>query len=131
MNALSVGLKITIRLSNVSDFEELLANKDYLLFTAADECQGILGFVIGRLMPAPEVYNPGGPTLRVDDFCVQSENLWETVGTQLIEAIKKTAKDKGTVQIIIVCGAHDNLKRRFLLNNNLSVASEWFTGSII
>jgi hypothetical protein len=111
-------------------FKELLQNKDYLLFTAANDDQEIIGFIIGRLVPAPEVYNPDGLTLMIDDFCVYSENLWESVGYKLIEVIKSEAKIKGASQILVVSGAHDELKRKFLMNQNLSIASEWFIGSI-
>ncbi len=112
-------------------FETLLDSKDDLLFTAKDENQRILGFVIGRLITAPEVYNPGGLTLMIDDLCVHSDNLWDSVGVQLIEAIKVDAKAKGAVQILVVCGSQDTLKRQFLMNQNLSSASEWFVGAIV
>ena len=82
-------------------------------------------------MPAPEVYNPGGLTLMIDDFCVQSENLWQSVGAGLIEETKDAAKAKGAKQILVVCGAHDNPKRKFLREQNLQVASEWFVGGIV
>ena len=57
-------------------FKELLENKNNLMFNAESGTQEILGFLIGRLMPAPEVYNPGVLILMIDDFCVKSENLW-------------------------------------------------------
>jgi hypothetical protein len=82
-------------------------------------------------MPAPEVYNPGGLTLIIDDFCVQSENLWQSVGHALIEETKAAAKAKGAKQILVVCGAHDHPKRKFLGEQNLSIASEWFVGGIV
>ncbi len=134
-------------------FKELLTHKDYILMVATrhgersvaiqknskdwiasplarnDDEDSVLGFIIGKLMPAPEVYNPNGLTLMIDDFCVKSENLWESVGAQLAEAIKKEGKAKGAAQILVVCGAHDNPKRKFLQNQNLSIASEWFVGS--
>lgn len=112
-------------------FKELLVAEDYLMFTAKDENQEILGFVIGRFVSAPEVYNPGGLTLMIDDFCIQAENLWESVGKPLIEAIKTSAKAKGAAQIIVICGAHDYQKRKFLMNQNLSIASEWFVGGVV
>jgi predicted acetyltransferase/RimJ/RimL family protein N-acetyltransferase len=112
-------------------FKELLADKNYLMFTAESDAKEILGFVIGKLMPAPEVYNPGGLTLMIDDFCVQSENLWQSVGHELIEKIKAMAKTKGATQILVVCGAHDHPKRKFLSEQNLQVASEWFVGGIV
>lgn len=112
-------------------FKELLEDKNYAIFTAESETQEILGFVIGKLMPAPEVYNPGGLTLMIDDFCVQSENLWQSVGTRLIATVKAAAKAKGATQIPVVCGAHDYPKRKFLSEQNLSIASEWFVGGIV
>jgi hypothetical protein len=141
-------------------FKELLEDKNYVMFTATpcynheaqtwpeaiqenntgppqshmllrNDNHEVLGFIIGRLMPAPEVYNPGGLTLMIDDFCVQSENLWQSVGTRLIEQIKAAAKVKGATQILVVCGAHDLPKRKFLSEQNLSIASEWFVGGIV
>ncbi len=95
----------------------------------ADEKE-ILGFVIGRLVPAPEVYDPGGMTLMIDDFCVRSDDLWGIAGRKLMEEVKKEAKIRKAAQILVVCGAHDTPKRKFLKNQNLSIASEWFTGNI-
>jgi GNAT superfamily N-acetyltransferase len=112
-------------------FKELLEDKNYVMFTAENGTQGILGFVIGKLMPAPEVYNPGGLTLMIDDFCVKSENLWQSVGARLIEETKAAAKSRGATQILVVCGAHDHPKRKFLIDQNLSIASEWFVGGIV
>jgi GNAT superfamily N-acetyltransferase len=112
-------------------FKQLLEDKNHVTFTAESETQEILGFVIGKLMPAPEVYNPGGLTLMIDDFCVKSENLWQSVGHELIEKIKAAAKVKGATQTLVVCGAHDHPKRKFLSEQNLSIASEWFVGGIV
>lgn len=111
-------------------FKELLGDENYLMLTAQGDNQEILGFVIGKLMPAPEVYHPGGLTLLIDDFCVKSENLWQSVGAELIEAIQAPAKAKGASQILVVCGAHDYPKHKFLMNQNLSIASEWFVGGV-
>ena len=112
-------------------FKQLLEDKNHVMFTAESDTQEILGFIIGKLMPAPEVYNPGGLTLMIDDFCVQSENLWQSVGHELIEETKAAAKAKGATQILVVCGAHDYPKRKFLSEQNLSIASEWFVGGIV
>ena len=68
-------------------FKGLLEDKNHVMFTAESETREIFGFVIGKLMPAPEVYNPGGLTLMIDDFCVQSESLWESVGAELIKTV--------------------------------------------
>jgi chloramphenicol 3-O-phosphotransferase len=112
-------------------FCELLNDKNHIMFAAESDAKEILGFVIGKLMPAPEVYNPGGLTLMIDDFCVQSENLWQSVGIKLIEKIKAAAKVKGATQVVVVSGSHDLPKRKFLSEQNLQVASEWFVGGIV
>jgi len=112
-------------------FTQLLEDKNYVMFTAESGTQEILGFIIGKLMPAPEVYNPGGLTLMIDDFCVKSENLWQSVGHELIRTVKTVAKDKGATQTLVVCGAYDHPKRKFLSEQNLQIASEWFVGGMV
>lgn len=72
----------------------------------------------------------------IDDFCITpkleaSEGGWESVGAGLIEEIKAAARAKGATQILVVCGAHDYQKRKFLRQQNLSIASEWFVGGIV
>ena len=67
----------------------------------------------------------------IDDFCVNCENLWQSVGAMLIETVKAAAKVKGATQIFVVCGAHDLPKRKFLSEQNLQVASEWLVGGIV
>lgn len=109
-------------------FIKLLDDQDYLMFTA-EENKIIIGFIIGRLVKAPEVYDPGGLTIMIDDFCVKSENLWEIAGLKLIENMKIASKARGANQVLVVCGAHDIRKREFLMSQNLSIASEWFVGS--
>ena len=111
-------------------FEELLSHDDHIMLTAESN-QKIPGFIIGKLMPAPEVYNPGGLTLMIDDFCIDDEAGWYGVGCKLIQEIKAISKMKGTAQILVVCGADDEPKRNFLKSMGLTVASEWYVGDII
>jgi hypothetical protein len=91
----------------------------------------VVGFIIGKLIAAPEVYNPGGLTLMIDDFCVADQVEWHSIGSKLVQEIKAIAKTKDAAQILVVCGAHDHLKRKLLVEQNLSIASEWFVGSIV
>lgn len=111
-------------------FEELLAHNDYIMLSA-EENFDVVGFIIGRLLPAPEVYDPGGLTLMIDDFCVKDETSWNLAGDQLVQEIKKLAKEKGAAQILVVSGAWDKAKIEFLKSQNLSVASEWYVGEIV
>jgi hypothetical protein len=110
-------------------FIELMGKDDYILLIAHMNNE-MYGFIIGRIMQAPEVYNPGGLTLMIDDFCVKAPALWYDVGTILIDEMKALAKPKGAAQILVVCGAHDKPKAEFLNELGLNVASEWYVSSI-
>lgn len=109
-------------------FEELLTKNDYILLLAEFK-KNIVGFIIGQIIKAPEVYAPHGLTLMVDDFCV-SPPLWKDIAIQLLNKIKVLAKIKGAQQIVVVSGAHDQFKREFLKNQGLRVATEWHIGEI-
>jgi predicted acetyltransferase len=117
-------------ISQTKWFEELLLRDDHIMLTAQNG-SAIIGFIIGKMMSSPEVYNPGGLTLMIDDFCIAQEDLWGSVGKQLISEINLIAKTKGAVQTVIVTGNHDNPKRDFLKSMGLTIASQWYVGGII
>jgi len=110
-------------------FKDLLLLDDYIMLIA-EAGNRIVGFIIGRLVEAPEVYDPQGLTLMIDDFCVETENDWFSVGSKLIEEIKNKAKTKNASQILVVCGEHDKPKRQFLKSIGLNIASEWYVSSM-
>ncbi len=109
-------------------FEELLSNANHILLVAVDE-HYIKGFIIGELKVAPEVYDPGGLTLMIDDFCVENSE-WDRIGKPLLHVLKQQAKQKGAIQTLVVCGHHDKPKRQFLRSESLDIASEWYVGGI-
>lgn len=86
----------------------------------------IVGFIIARLVPAPPVYNPGGLTCLIDDFCCASADEWSTVGVPLLEHIYAEARQRGAAQAVIVCGHLDQPKRQMLFSSGATIASEWF-----
>ncbi len=110
-------------------FESLLRDKDHIMLTAKRK-EKVVGFMIGKLIKAPEVYNPGGLTLMIDDFCVESDLSWTLIGEELLKEIKELARRKGAVQLLVVCGAHDKQKGAFLTQRGLRVASNWYVGDI-
>ena len=110
-------------------FEKLLAKDDHLILVARQNDQ-VTGFIIGRLLITPEVYNPGGLTLMIDDFCISEQHNWESTGGALIGELRQSAKEKGAAQVLVVCGAHDEAKRKFLKDSRLQVASEWYVDKI-
>ncbi|MBL9029590.1 MAG: hypothetical protein JNK42_03855 [Caedimonas sp.] len=70
--------------------KELLQKNDYTLLVAKSQ-EKIIGFIIGRVMPTPEVYNPGGLTLMMDDFYLAAPSMWKSTGRQLIFELKALA----------------------------------------
>lgn len=86
----------------------------------------ITGFIIATRVPAPPVYDPGGPSCSVDDFCVQGGTDWETAGKQLFDAtIDRVRRAWGATQVVVVSGHLDHHKRTFLAQQGLSIATEW------
>ena len=81
-------------------------------------------------MTVPEVYDPGGLKLMIDDFCVEKQELWSSLGGEMIEKIREMAKQKEAVQVLVVCGHHDEPKHQFLKNMGLSIVSEWYREAI-
>ena len=110
-------------------FESLLVRDNHISIVCEEE-QEFTGFLIGAVISAPPVYDPGGKSCMIDDFCISASAQWENEGNALLEVCKKKAALLGTVQLVIVCGREDEAKRAFLSDSNLTVASEWYTCSI-
>jgi GNAT superfamily N-acetyltransferase len=110
-------------------FRQLLGREDHILLSAKNDDDIVIGFIIGRVIPAPEVYDPGGMTLMIDDFCVEDESMWQDVGAPLIESIKEIGHEYNVSQILVVSGDHDEAKNSFLEDIGLSTASRWYVGS--
>jgi hypothetical protein len=73
-------------------FFELLSNPEVMLLIAESHHE-IDGFIIGSIVEAPSVYNPGGKTLLVDDFCVRKE--WPSVAPALLQSHTEKGKKRG------------------------------------
>lgn len=98
-----------------------------LVYRAVD---GLAGFVIATLQPAPPVYDPGGLTCLIDDFCVEEERYWPKAGAALLQEAMRCAKERGAVQVVVICPHRDQAKLTLLSAEGLSVASEWHTRAV-
>lgn len=107
----------------------LLRDQDVLARVAVTGA-AVVGFVIGRLAPAPPVYDPGGVTCLVDDFNVAEPDLWPVVGVDLVRAIRDAARERGAVQVVVVTAHLDAVKRTALAAAGLRIASEWWIGPV-
>jgi GNAT superfamily N-acetyltransferase len=99
-------------------------------FVHEDADGAVDGFAVITTVPAPPVYDPGGPSSLIDDFAVSSPDRWATAGAALLEAATGWARERGAVQVVVVCGPHDGPKRALLRDAGLYVASEWFTAPL-
>lgn len=106
-------------------FASQIADEKVITLVATSESK-LVGFVIGRLVPAPPVYNPGGLTCSIDDFVVIKSDLWETVGADLLDQTRNAAFARGAAQVVVVCGHLDEPKRKALEKSSLTIASEWW-----
>ncbi|MET0272116.1 MAG: GNAT family N-acetyltransferase [Phenylobacterium sp.] len=109
-------------------FAHLVAQAD-TTFLVAVEGDATVGFLIGRPQPPPPVYDPGGPTVLIDDFCVQAPERWSDVGAALLEAARRVLSARGVAQIVVVCPAQDREKTALLDRSDLSLASTWWTAA--
>ena len=106
-------------------FEKELKNKNVIALIYQEK----QGFVMGKLITPPEVYDVG-LTLMIDDFCVKSDDLWVTIGKELLNECQREAKIMSAKQILVVCGDHDRQKFLLLETMNMRVASRWYTKTI-
>jgi hypothetical protein len=98
------------------------------IFLVGGDAGHVSGFVIGRLVPAPPVYEPGGLTCLVDDFAVESPDAWASLGPVLLRELSRIARARGAIQVVVVSGRHDEPKRSALQVAGLVVATEWWIG---
>ena len=115
------------RITTIDWFSHLFNSADVLSLVATEET-AVVGFLIARDAPVPPVYNPGGPTALVDDFCV-AEGRWMDVGRNLLIRVKEELRSRGTVQVVVVGADKDIEKTALLETEKLSLASTWWTSS--
>ncbi len=106
-------------------FLEQLVERDNVIGMVYERGGVVEGFIIGSLIPAPPVYDPGGSTCSVDDFVV-AEEAWDSVGGELLEAVAAAARARGAAQMVVVSAHLDTRKREALANRTYAIASEWW-----
>ena len=105
--------------------------QDERVVALVSERNGVIdGFLIATLVPAPPVYDPGGKTCNIDDFCVAGDSDWEQLGKALLDEAMREMKARGAVQTVVVCGHLDATKRAMLAEEGFTIASEWYVRDI-
>jgi GNAT superfamily N-acetyltransferase len=105
-------------------FRQQIEN-ERVIALVSEQVNELDGFIIGILTNPPPVYDPGGLTCVVDDFMVAAPDLWQSVGLNLLNEVISQAKERGAVQVVVICAHHDEPKRAMLIAENFPVASEW------
>lgn len=109
-------------------FGHLAAQSD-TVFLVADDAKETVGFLIGRPQMSPPVYDPGGATALIDDFCVRSPDRWAEAGAALLAEARDRLRAQGFAQIVVVCPAKDTEKMALMKAGELSIASTWWTAT--
>jgi GNAT superfamily N-acetyltransferase len=107
-------------------FATLLTAPD-TYFLVAVEGSRLQGFVVARKFAVPPVFDPGGDTWLIDDFCVAAPHLWLTVGEALLSHVSTLIHEHGGVQIVVVSAERDLAKAEMLRRSGLGIASNWWT----
>jgi adenine phosphoribosyltransferase len=107
-----------------------LIERDDVVVLVAEEHKSVVGFGTAEIHLAPAVYDPGGPAAIIDDFCVATPQLWDTVGRQLLDALKAELRQRNVAVIIVVCSPDDVPKRHSIVGAGLNAASEWFVQAL-
>ena len=109
--------------------ETLMGDTDGLFFVVEND-SNLLGFLVAREVAAPPVYDPGGSTYLIDDFCVSTSELWISVGVHLLKHVSGVMKERGAIQVVVVCGDKDFEKTKALKRAGLTIASNWWTAPL-
>jgi ribosomal protein S18 acetylase RimI-like enzyme len=109
-----------------SFFTKLLSEPE-TFFLVATEGSQLQGFLIARKFPTPPVFEPGGETYLVDDFCVLEAHHWLTVGEALLSHASTLIHEHGAAQIVVVGADRDLAKTEMLRRSDLTIASNWWT----
>jgi len=108
-------------------FLDKLLTEPGTLFLVAVEGSQMLGFLVARKFPAPPVYDPGGDTYLIDDFCVLEPRHWLTVGEALLSHASTLIHEHDGVQVVVICADRDLAKAEMLRRSDLTIASNWWT----
>jgi hypothetical protein len=110
-----------------ADYFRALLRRDEALVLVHSAVEGLAGFLVATLQTAPPVYAPGGPTCLIDDFCMAEGRYWPKAGAALLAEAMRRARERGAVQVVVICPHHDQAKLALLAAEGLTLATEWHT----
>ncbi|WP_395711387.1 N-acetyltransferase [Reyranella sp.] len=112
-----------------TSFVELLSEPG-TYFLVALEGRQLQGILVARKFPGSPVFDPGGDTYLIDDFCMLEPHLWLTVGEALLSHVSTLIHEHGGVQILVVSADRDLGKAEMLRRSGLAIATNWWTRAL-
>lgn len=109
-------------------FYRLLLLRRSTIALVAERGDGVAGFVIATRTRPPPVYDPGGPTMTIDDFAVADPASWATVGVALLTEVRRIGRAARWRQLILICGVADEAKAAILTDSGLHPVTTWWVG---
>lgn len=107
-----------------------LMNQDNVLTLISEQGGKADGFLIASLIDAPPVYDISGKACMIDDYALETDALWASVGRDLLSEAKAWARQKGAVQVIVVSPTDHADKNGFMENEGLTETTKWWTDNL-
>jgi GNAT superfamily N-acetyltransferase len=108
----------------------LIENEEVISLVATDEDGVVRGYLFAAIIFTPPVIDAGGETAFVDDFAVDDDELWSSLGAELLRHARRRLAERAVAQIAVVTGYRDVAKRYALRAAGLSLATEWYVGDL-
>lgn len=105
-------------------------SEDRIIVLVADDGGAVDGYLVGELIPASPTEDPRGETCFVDGFAVAESGGWADIGVALLREVESEARTREVARLMVVCGRHDEPKRRLLAAVGAAVESEWWVRSL-
>jgi len=106
-----------------------LMNQGNVLTLISEQDGKANGFLIASLIDAPPVYDIPGKACMIDDYAVETDALWASVGRDLLSEAKAWARQKDAAQVIVVSPTDHTDKNGFMENEGLAETTKWWTGT--
>ncbi|MAE60698.1 MAG: hypothetical protein CMJ49_04980 [Planctomycetaceae bacterium] len=71
----------------------------------------VVGLMVGTLINPLSVFDPGGEACRIDDLADSDASDWSHAGRRRLNEAAYPARQRRTVQCVIVCRHHNEPKR--------------------
>ncbi|TQN31000.1 hypothetical protein FHX37_0889 [Haloactinospora alba] len=88
------------------------------------------GYLCCTLVTPPDLYEPGGPVGRVEDFAVSGSREWTLSAQALFAAVRRRLRESGAVSVLVTTDGCDSAERAFLWRMGMSLESEQYRMSV-